>query len=142
MKNCRKGFMMVEVMIALAILGGSALVLYGAVGFMNKSLGKVKLSRQSKDIVSGMINTFSTSAPILQVNYAASATFPASLPVAWETNGERRLVSECGTPCALRGRMGVLITPTDNKKLFLMKVRLTHPDWPNAKVSSFLLGAE
>lgn len=133
---------MVELIIAIAMLGASALVLHGAIGFMNKNISKAKLSRQSKDIVSEMINTFSTSAPFLQVDYSPGATFSNELPIAWDTSGERALVSECKSPCALRGRMAVLITPTPNKKIFLMKIRLTHPDWVNAKVSSHLLGAE
>jgi hypothetical protein len=136
------GFMMVEVLIALAILAGSAVILHGAVGYMNKEIYKIKLNRQSKEVVTGMINTLTNSGSILQVDYSNSQTFPTDLPIAWDNNGGKKLVKDCGNPCALEGRMGVIITPTDNKKVYLMRIRLTHPTWTSARVSSFLVGAE
>lgn len=136
------GFTLVEAIITIALVAGAVLILVGGVADLNKSVSKIKVSRQSKDIVSELINTFSASAPLMQVDYSPSATFPNTLPIAWDTNGKKMLVNDCSNPCELRGRMGVLITPTQNKRLFLMKVRITHPNWALSKESSHLLGAE
>ncbi|NOT80618.1 MAG: hypothetical protein HOP07_16645 [Bacteriovoracaceae bacterium] len=136
------GFTFLEAIITMAVLAGSVLVLVGGVADLNKSVSKIKVSRQSKDIVSELINTFSASAPLMQVDYSPSAVFPNTLPIAWDTNGKKMLLSDCTLPCELRGRMGVLIIPTQNKRLFLMKVRISHPNWSLSKESSHLLGAE
>jgi len=115
-RNNQRGFMMAEIMISLGLLGFSALVLYSGTSYMSNNLSLMKQNRQSTDIMTEMINTFSSSAQLLQVNYSPNATLPSELPIAWDSNGEKMLVKDCIEPCHLKGRMGILVTPTPSKK--------------------------
>ncbi len=139
------GFTLLEIIISIAIFSGIMLVVTDGFSFLNKAVNTTKLGSESKDIVNEMISSLSTSASTLQVDYSSTPAFPTNLPIAWDTSGERELLSDCikiVNPCHLRGRMGVIVTPTDNKRLFLLKIRLEHPDWKNERISTHLLGYE
>lgn len=141
LKN-QKGFSLAELMVAAGILGVITYIIINSTSIMQKGTTHTKLQRQAKDIVNEMINTFTTTASTLQVDYSANPTFPAELPIAWGTSMERKLVSECGNPCPLKGRMGVMLIPTANKKIYQMKIRITHPEFKSAKVYSYLVGIQ
>lgn len=138
----QKGFSLTELMVAAGILGAATYIILNSTSLLQKGTTQTKLKREAKDIVNEMINTFTTTASNLQVDYSANPTFPSDLPIAWGTTAERMLVSECGNPCPLKGRMGVLLTPTANKKIYQLKIRITHPDFQQAKVYSYLVGAQ
>jgi prepilin-type N-terminal cleavage/methylation domain-containing protein len=142
MKLNQRGFTLVELMVAAGLLGILTYSILNSTSSMNKSASMTKLQRQAKDIVNEMINTFTTTASNLQVDYSYNPTFPTNLPIAWDVSGERMLTSECEKlkPCHLTGRMGIIVTPTSNKKIYLMKIRITHPKWNVAKVYTYLVG--
>ena len=142
MKFNQKGFTFVELMVAAGLLGIITYVIINSTSSMQKSASTTKIQRQAKDIVNEMINTLTTTASTLQVDYSSNPSFPAKLPIAWDTSGEKMLTVDCEAlnPCNLRGRMGVMVVPTSNKKIYLMKIRITHPEWNVAKVYSYLVG--
>ena len=142
MKLGQSGFTFAELMVAAGLLGVLTYSILNSTSMMNKSASTTKLQRQAKDIVNEMINTFTTTASNLQVDYSSNPTFPSDLPIAWDISGERMLTSDCLklNPCHLSGRMGILLVPTSNKKIYLMKIRITHPKWNVAKVYSYLVG--
>lgn len=140
MLNGQRGMSLAEILVAFAILGGIVVVIINGTSFLQKNVTKVKLNTESKDIVNEMINTLTASASTLQVDYSSSPQFPSELPIAWDKDGNKILLKDCSSPCALKGRMGVLITPTNNRRLFLMKIRITHSEWKTARVSSHILG--
>lgn len=141
MKN-QRGFSLIETMVAGAILATVGYGVYGGIDTINQKLNKSKLKVQASNKVVEIINTFSTSASYLQVDYSPSATFPTPLPVAWDLNGEKMLLKLCNDPCPLKGRMGVIVTPSSNKKLYYLKVRMEHPSWNTPKISTHIIGAE
>jgi type II secretory pathway pseudopilin PulG len=142
MKLDQSGFTFAELMVAAGLLGILTYSILNSTSIMNSSASKTKLQRQAQDVVNEMINTFTTSADNLQVDYSSNASFPSELPIAWDVSGEKMLLSECKklNPCPLNGRMGMLVVPTANKKIYLMKIRITHPKWNVAKVYSYLVG--
>jgi len=142
MNNKLRGFSLVEAMIAIAIIAGSSLLITGSISDIQKKVTQVKLTQSSQNNITELINTFTTSAHLMQVDYSNNPTFPTTLPIAWDTNGQKMLVANCATPCPLLGRMAVLITPTPNKKLFMLRVKLTYPTWASDKESAHIIGAE
>ena len=142
MKHNQKGFSLVELMVAAGILGVITLVMINSTSLMQKNANSTKLKRQVKEIVIEMINTLTSTASTVQIDYSSNPTFPSELPIAWDTTGEKMLVSSCGNPCPLKGRMAVLMIPIANKKIYQMKIRITHPEFKTAKIYSYLVGAQ
>ena len=141
----KKGMSLVEIMIAVALLGIFTTVSYRGVSLWKKDLSTLKRTVTSEDIIANIRKSLATKGAILQVDYTETSAVKLlsdanNLTMAWSTSGDVLSVAKCGEKCPA-GRYGFVVKPVAGARgLYHMTIKVTHAKWKEDKFYNVLVG--
>jgi prepilin-type N-terminal cleavage/methylation domain-containing protein len=145
--NNKKGFTLVEVMIAAGILGGILYWFSGGTSFLstrNKQLEELMIMERH---VNSLYENIQSNIDVYQITYDPkefnSNTDPTNLnkylPLAWDM----KILTNVNNCMQCPGRMGYVIVPLDGYRgLYKLTIRATHPKVLLFKDYNFLINGK
>lgn len=143
----QNGFTIVEVMIAVAILGAFAYYFAGGGDFLSSRNKQIEELMVMDRHVNNLYENIQSNIDIYQITYdpkdfndnSDPTKINAYLPMAWDL----KVLTDVASCTKCPGRMGFVIIPLDGYRgLYKLIVRVTHPKIPKFKDYTFLINGK
>jgi prepilin-type N-terminal cleavage/methylation domain-containing protein len=135
----QRGFTLVEIMLAVAVLVVGAYLTAEGVNQMDSAAKDTRLLSSTERTINAIADNIRTSLGSYQITYDASVATKnkmldvAKLPMAWGPGLIVSVTTCTATKSCPIGRYGFLITPMPNYRgLYSVTLRMTTPEWKDA----------